>query len=258
MTVFSCVSIVSRVGKNSDPATGLGGEARSFPTTQGSWIDDLGSSRSHRRALELVCQRYWKPIYWYIRFSGSRTNEESKDLTQAFLLWLLEEEPLRGYLPSKGRFRPFFKVLLRRFLGHEQEALHRLKRGGGVRMLALDDPSFAEARIPDPKPADPEKAFDRLWAMELARGAIDRVRERLRGQGKMVKFDVYSAIDLCRTGSVPSYQDVALRTGLGEHDVRNYLRDVRGLLREEIRADLAETVEFPEDLEAEWNELFGL
>jgi len=94
--------------------------------------------------------------------------------------------------------------------------------------------------------------------MELARGAIDRVATRLRQQGKEAKFDIYSAIDLCRAENVPSYQELASRAGLGEHDVRNTLRDVRAMIREEIRGDLAETVERPEDLEAEWHELFGL
>jgi RNA polymerase sigma-70 factor (ECF subfamily) len=249
---------VGRVGKNSDTSTSLGGPARSFPTTQGSWIDDLGRSDSYRRAIDLVCERYWKPIYWYVRFSGARTNEESKDLTQTFLLWLVEDEALRAYVPEKGRFRPFLKVLLKRFLGHEEEARRRLKRGGGIRILALDDPSFPEDGVPDPKSSDPEKAFDRLWALELAQGAIDRVRGRLRRQGKDAKFEVYAAIDLCRSGSAPSYQDVASRLGLGEHDVRNSLRDVRALIRDEIRGDLAETVDRPEDLEAEWHELFGL
>jgi len=249
---------MSRVGKNSDSSTNLGGEARSFPTTQGSWLGDLGSADSYRRGIDLVCRRYWKPIYWYIRFTGSRSNEEAKDLTQAFLVWLLEEEPLREYEPSKGRFRPFLKVLLKRFLGHEDEAKRRLKRGGGVRVLALDDPSFPGDGLPDPRPSDPEKAFDRLWAMELARGAIDRVRARLRQQAKETKFEIYSAIDLCRAETVPTYQELASRLGLSEHDVRNSLRDVRSMIREEIRGDLAETVERPEDLEAEWHELFGL
>ncbi|HVR83381.1 MAG TPA: hypothetical protein VMU54_03660 [Planctomycetota bacterium] len=249
---------MSRVGKNSDSSTNLGGEARSFPTTQGSWIADLGRDDSYRRAIDLVCRRYWKPIYWYVRFSGPRKNEEAKDLTQAFLVWLLEDEPLRDYAPSKGRFRPFLKILLKRFLGHEAEASRRLKRGGGIRVLALDDPAFPEGDLPDTKTEDPEKAFDRLWAMEFAREAIDRVRARLRQQGKEIKFEIYSAIDLCRTGTVPSYQALASRTGLGEHDVRNYLRDVRAMIREEIRGELAETVELPEDLEAEWHDLFGL
>src|SRR5579862_5226208 len=249
---------MSRVGKNSDSSTSLGGRSRSFPTTQGSWIDDLGREGSYRRAIDLVCRRYWKPIYWYVRFSGPWKNEEAKDLTQAFLVWLLEEEPLRGYAPSKGRFRPFLKVILRRFLGHEVEAQRRLKRGGGIRIIALNDPAFPEGGISDTKTEDPEKAFDRLWAMELAKGAIERVHARLQQQGKEIKFDVYSAIDLCRAEIVPSYQDLASRTGLGEHDVRNYLRDVRAMIREEIRGDLAETVERPEDLEAEWHDLFGI
>jgi hypothetical protein len=157
---------VSRVGKNSDPSTNLGGEARSFPTTQGSWIGDLGSADSYRRAIDLVCRRYWKPIYWFVRFTGTRTNEEAKDFTQAFLVWLLEDEPLRDYQPSKGRFRPFLKILLKRFLGHEEEAKRRLKRGGAVRVLALDDPSFPGEGIPDSRTGDPEQAFDRLWAAD--------------------------------------------------------------------------------------------
>jgi len=39
--------------------------------------------------------------------------------------------------------------------------------------------------------------------------------------------------------------------------VQHYLADVRELVRDEIRKELAETASSPEELEEEWNAFFG-
>ena len=258
--VSNCVIHMGRVEKTAASITSLGGDVRSFPSTQGSWVGELAKTgpELHRRALAELCRRYWKAIYWYIRAPGTKTNEEAKDLTQAFILWLLEQETLRTYSPLKGRFRPFLKLVLKRFLGHEEEAQRRQKRGGGRRLIPIGEQGLLEETLSDPNSRNPEKEFDRIWAKELAERAIERVRVRLDRQGRSVKFQIYSAIDLRKTAHPPTYRDLARQKGLSENDVRNYLRDVRAMIREEIRGALSETVAHPGDLEAEWNELFRL
>src|SRR5258708_32972394 len=114
--------------------TSLGGPLKGFPETRMTLVTGLHSADSKERAaaFEAICASYWKPIYSYARIAWAKGNEEAKDLTQAFLLWLLEGEALDRFESERGSFRRYLKVLLRSFVGHQAAALGRLKRGGGA------------------------------------------------------------------------------------------------------------------------------
>jgi RNA polymerase sigma factor (sigma-70 family) len=212
--------------------TSIGGSGRAFPETGGD-----------RPSLETLCARYWKPVYAYLRGAYAKSNEEAKDLTQAFFLRLLEDGRLDRFDPSRGRFRTWLKVLLRSFLGHEREALGALKRGGGVALIPMDE-------IPAELPAaDPEQAFDRLWRVELAERTLAPLRDRAD-----VRARIYEAYALVPKEERPTYAELAARFGIGADDVRNHLFAAREELRGRLREELAAT---GADAEAEWNELFG-
>ena len=154
------------------PDTSLGGQPKGFPdTTWGmiSRVRDPGAS-SHRAGVETLCRRYWKPVYRYLRIAWAKSNDDAKDLTQAFLLWLVEGEALAKYAPDRGSFRAYIKVLLRNFAEHQDRALSRLKRGGHVRIVDLDG---GEAPLKDvlagTDSADPGQSFDHAWRSEVIR-----------------------------------------------------------------------------------------
>lgn len=228
--------------------TSLGGGDRRFPETTWGMVARLrdASPEGYRSGLETFCRRYWKPAYRYIRAAWSKSNEEAKDLAQAFFLWLLDAETLRQYAPEKGGFRPFLKLLLRRFVGHQEVALARLKRGGGTRILPIEESDVAA----EPGETDPERIFDRAWIREVVNQAIDRVR----AQSEALVFRVYEEYDL--SPSPPTYSELALQLGIPEKDVRKHLFDVRERVRTEIRAELTRLTADPKELEEEWNGLF--
>ncbi len=215
-------------------------------------ISRLGASDRDRRreAFASLCGRYWDPVYRYVRIAWSKSGEEAKDLTQAFFLWVLEDDRLSRCEREGGTFRSYLKVVLRRFVGHREAALHRLKRGGGARIVPLDAVS-TEALV---QPADPEAAFDRAWLEQIVRESVERVRVRLCAQGKERMFRAYERYDLDRA---KSYEDVAAELGLKPSDVRNHLFAVRRAVRKEMRLQLAQTTLDEKSFEAEWNELFG-
>lgn len=236
--------------------TTLGGKLRGFPDTSWGVISRLQDSRTqgYLDGLESLCRRYWKPVYVTIRLSRARSNDDAKDLTQSFFLWLLEEKPLQGYERERGTFRGFLKVLLTRFLGGQERAATRLKRGGGRKVLPLDE--LVEKAWPAaPDSADPQKEFDRQWAMTVVDLALDRVRQRLRAMGRDKAIQVYESIDLCPPADRPTYARVAERLGVTDAVVRHDLSDVRAELRKEIMAELTLSCEGPE-IEGEWNALF--
>src|SRR5436853_7711854 len=114
--------------------TTLGGAGTRLPETVLDLVSRAAdqSPQTRRQALEELCARYWKPVYYFIRTRWAKSNEDAKDLTQAFFLFLLEGNALREYAPARASFRTFLKLLLKRFLQDEEKASQRKKRGGGI------------------------------------------------------------------------------------------------------------------------------
>jgi RNA polymerase sigma-70 factor (ECF subfamily) len=231
--------------------TTLGGSDKSFPETTLGFAGGVRDGRS----LETLCARYWKPVYSYIRIAWAKSNEDAKDLTQAFFVWLVEEDALRRYDPVRGGFRPYLKVLLRRFVGHAERDLHRLKRGGGAKVFSLDGdaPSLPELA----GEADPEKVFERVWLEELVQASIGRVRERSLRDGREARFRVYEAFALAAGPDRPSYADLAATFGMSVGEVEKSLYLVREELRQEMRAALVQSAGSDRELEDDWKRILG-
>jgi RNA polymerase sigma factor (sigma-70 family) len=219
--------------KAGDTTLGGGGE-KSFPETTLGFAGNADAGT--------LCRRYWKPVYSWLRIARARTNDDAKDLTQEFFLWMVEGNLLAQYRRERGGFRAWLKTLLRRFAAHEERDGRRLKRGGGARVLPLD------GEAPEVGPgADPEKAFERAWFEELVGQAVARVRSR-----EPARFRVYESYAL--TGEPPSYAELAASLGITVGDVEKSLYLVREEIRQEIRSALAGA---DGELEDEWKQLLG-
>jgi RNA polymerase sigma factor (sigma-70 family) len=242
--------------------TSMGGARRELPETIWETIRRVGAASTgvRREGLAELFLLYWKPIYYYIRASWHKSNEDAKDLTQAFFLWLLENtENLQQYDPEQGGFRTYLKTVLKHFVYNQEKALRCLKRRGAAARLNLDeDQTLDQLAVAEPAESDPEKAFDRAWVNSLIARAFRRVRDRLAAAGEETRFRVFEEYELSGSGEPPTYLAVAQKLGLKESDVRNYLFAVRGEIRAEIRADLARMTSDPRELAEEWNAFFEI
>lgn len=200
--------------------------------------------------MEKLGRRYWKPVYVYLRAAAGRDNEEAKDLTQAFFLWLFEGDVLAKYDAARGRFRSFLKGLLRNFVGNHGQAVARLKRGGGVRILPLEPDDEAAPAAGE----DPGRLFDRAWMNSVVAEAVGRVRGLFEQTGRGAMFRVFELHDL--VASAPTYAELATRLGIKESDVRNHLFAVREAVRAEVRAELLESCDDPAAADDEWKAFF--
>ena len=92
-----------------------------FATTRWTLVLDAADTRSPhaREALADLCERYWYPLYVYVRRRGYAP-EEAQDLTQGFFAEFLEKDFLADVDPSKGRFRSFLLASLRNFLSRAE------------------------------------------------------------------------------------------------------------------------------------------
>jgi hypothetical protein len=74
------------------------------PTTEWKLFVDLGSdSPEGRAAIQVICRRYWYPVYCFVRRRFG--DADADDYTQSFFAHLLETKALAKLEPGKGRFR---------------------------------------------------------------------------------------------------------------------------------------------------------
>src|SRR5947207_14714976 len=104
-------------------------------------------TQTGREALSDFCEAYWPPLYAFLRLRG-HASPEAQDLVQGFFAHLLEQNTLSRADQEKGRLRTFLLGSLQNFLCNEYDRSHRLKRGGGHRIVSIDEHlSEAEASM---------------------------------------------------------------------------------------------------------------
>ncbi|MCA8925004.1 MAG: sigma-70 family RNA polymerase sigma factor [Planctomycetes bacterium] len=240
------------------PYTSLGGDQRAFPPTTWGLLAGMQPGAQRQQEFEVLCRRYWKPIYSFVRSAWRKSDADAKDLTQAYFMWLMESDVLARYQVEVSSFRAYLKGVLRNFLRGQDRHAGRVKRGGAAAHLPLQSELADLSEVlPDPGAVSPEEAFDRAWFRELIARGTERARQEALAAGHEVRFKLFEAYDLAPAGTKPTYEDVGAPYGLGRTAVRNHLFAMREQVRNAIRAELRETVATNEQLEAEWNELFG-
>jgi RNA polymerase sigma-70 factor (ECF subfamily) len=93
-----------------------------FPTTRWSLV--IAAADPHRKearsALVSLCENYWYPLYAYLRRRGYLA-DQAQDLTQEFVMRVLEGRYLDRADPEKGRFRSFLLSSLKFFVADTED-----------------------------------------------------------------------------------------------------------------------------------------
>ena len=228
-----------------------------FVTTHWSVVLSAGGvdSVESRRALETLCLAYWYPLYAYARRRGYAPHD-AQDLTQGFFARLLEHHWLASADPGRGRFRSFLLTAMNHYLATEWQKARAQKRGGGRAVLSLEL-AAAEQRY-DLEPADgatPDKAFDKHWAITLLDHVVGQVEKEYHRQGKAT---VFAALKETLAGARESqpYAALAFRLGMTEGAVKVAVYRLRKRYRQLLRAEIANTVASPGEVDDEMKYLF--
>lgn len=215
-----------------------------------------GDSTQARSALEKLCRTYWQPIYAYVRRQG-HSPHDAQDLTQEFFARLLENKSLADADRAKGRFRSFLLASLKHFLANEWDKARAQKRGGGQVLIPIDAQSAETSCGVDP--ADQmtaERIFDRRWALAVLDGALQRLREEHAQEGKENLFEQLK-VTLTEASRSVRYADIATQLEMSEGAVKVAVHRLRQRYRELLRAEIADTVATPAEVEAEIRALFS-
>ena len=193
-------------------------------------------------------QRYWKPIYCYLRSMGFR-NEQAKDLTQGFFTEKVLGQDLAGKADRvKGRFRSFLLRAVRNYAISVQRA--------GRMLASLDDTQdVGDAH------GDPEREFNLAWADGLLQEVLEELELECRERNKLTHWQVFHdwLLEPQIEQKKEAMDEICIRYGVPDaptayHMIENIKRRFRSILRDRL-STLAGS---QEDIELEIRDFIGI
>jgi RNA polymerase sigma-70 factor (ECF subfamily) len=214
------------------------------------------SSSGSPEALAELCESYWYPLYAYVRRRVADPHD-ALDLVQEFFSRLLDKNIIAVADPSRGRFRAFLLTSLRHFLADQWDKSRAKKRGGDRAVLSFEV-SEGETRYML-EPADeltPERLYDRQWTITLLDRVMGQLRDELVRAGKQAHFAELSVFLSGRQADV-SYATAARALGISEGAAMVAAHRMRRRYHDLLRAEIAETVASPDEIDDEIRRLFA-
>src|SRR5947209_175990 len=233
-------------GQTMHPLPGRSG----FPTTRWTLVVAAANAdrTEARSALVSLCEKYWYPLYAYLRRRGYPA-DQAQDLTQEFFVRVLEGRYLDRADPDTGRFRSFLMSSLKFFVADEEDRNRAHKRGGGA-LVPLEFSSGEERYQREPAHDEtPERIFERRWALSV----LDRVVETLRSQfvqhGRPEHFERLKVFLLGQSDA--PYAALAREMHTSEGALKVAIHRLRKRYRELFRQVIADTVADPAEVASE-------
>jgi len=224
--------------------------ASEFPTTRWSLVAAAGDPqrKEARSALVSLCENYWYPLYAYLRRRGFAA-DQAQDLIQDFFVRVLEGHYIDRADREKGRFRSFLLASLKFFVADEQDRRRTRKRGGGA-IVPLEFSSGEERYQREPGHDEtPERIYERRWALSMLDRVVERLRNEFVHQGRPEHFDRLKIFLLGQTNA--PYAELARKMNTSEGALKVAIHRLRKRYRELFRAEIADTVADPSEVESE-------
>jgi DNA-directed RNA polymerase specialized sigma24 family protein len=221
-----------------------------FPTTRWTLVVAAGDPRrtEARSALVSLCEKYWYPLYAYLRRRGYPA-DRAQDLTQDFFIRILEGRYLDRADQEKGRFRSFILTSLKFFVADEEDRSRAQKRGGGT-ILPLEFRSGEDRYQREPVHDEtPERIFERRWALSVLDGVVERLRSEFVQHGRAEHFDRLKVFLLGQPDA--PYAALASEMKTSEGALKVAIHRLRKRYRELFRQEIADTVADPAEVESE-------
>lgn len=227
-----------------------------LPTTRWSVIRAArGSAREREEALEAFAGDYWPAIYAFLRRRG-QAPADAEDLTQAFLISLLERDALAKVTESGDRFRSWLLAALKNFLRTDWRDRNRLKRAGRFEHLSIDR-DLGEEWLETASGEDdsPEVVFERRWAWGILERALEQLSALYRRNGREDVVQVLAPLVMGGEAGT-DYEEAARLLGTSKGNARVLAFRLRKHLKELVRHEVAQTVESEEEIDQELEHFF--
>lgn len=225
-----------------------------FHTTRWTRVRQAkADSEDGRRALAELCDAYYEPVVAFLRCE-LRDADCGRELSHAFFAQMLAGGTIHTADQERGRFRSYLLGAVKHFLSCHRAAARRLKRGGGVEQIRIDDE--AVGTVPDARQMTPDAAFDRQWALTVLTRALDALRQISIAEGKATFFEQMKPWLM---GEVAHGDQVAQAAscGMSVAALKMALHRLKKRFRQCVKAEVAGTLEDPAMVEAEMQSLFA-
>jgi len=208
-------------------------------------------------ALERLCRTYWYPLYAYVRRQG-HGHHDAQDSIQEFFARFLEKNYLGAVGREKGKFRSFLLAALNHFLGDERDRENAAKRGGGKIPISLDEENAESLYLLDQgSAAPPELVFEQRWAITVLEQGFSRLRDEFVVAGKADYFEQLKSF-LTEGANAGDYARAGARLQMTGGAVAVAVHRLRQRYGELVRAEVANTVASPDEIEDEMRHLFAV
>jgi DNA-directed RNA polymerase specialized sigma24 family protein len=234
---------MSRVPDSNPPADQSHSGGKWFEATEWTVILKARSvdGPAAAAALERFARSYWKPLFCFIRRQGYNKHD-AEDLTQGFYQHFLGKHLLERVTEPSGKFRTFLLTCLNHFLSDEKQRRNAIKREGGHQLIALD--ALEEDERNGLEPADhltADQVYDRQWAAEIIKRAVERLREYYAEQGKRDLFEQLKNLQPGERGTLSCAQ-IGATLGMTEQAVKNARHAFKKRYSTYLREEVSRTV----------------
>lgn len=210
-------------------------------------------SEDGRRALADLCDAYYEPVVAYLR-SVFREADAAREMSHAFFAEMLGGGTIHTAERERGRFRSYLLGSVKHFVSHQREAAQRMKRGGGMEALSLDDKEAAE--VADARQLPPDVEFDQQWAMTVIARGMEALRAECMAEGRGAFFDSVSGI-LNGHASHGDQTALAAACGMSFDAFRMAVSRLKKRLRQCVKFEVTGTLEDPAAVQDEMETLFA-
>lgn len=245
-----------------EPVTQADGGANSaflFPATSWTLLGAArGDDEAARKAMEELTQRYYGPVYAFLR-AVVRDADAAEELAQGFFeTKVIAGRLLQQAVPSKGRFRLYLKKALRNYVKDMRRQEGRKKRRPAEPEVRPDaDPKGWERLVAEEVPAA-DAAFHAAWVRALLDVVVERVRTICAERGQAAHFELFEGRYLNDSMEDPGWRALGARFGLEEKIARGHAETVKGHVRLVLRQMLRNDVESEQDVDDEIAALLAL
>lgn len=234
------------------PLEGSSGE--DFRTTRWTQVNRAkADSPEGRRALSELCSAYYEPVAAFLRCE-LRDAEAARELAHDFFAQMLAGGAIARAEQERGRFRSYLLGAVKHFLSHHREKRQRVKRGGGMENISLNETEAFS--VPDARVLSPDAAFDQQWALTVVAHALEALRSECVAEGRTEFFQL---VKPWLTGEAAHGDQAALaaRCGMNANALKVAVHRLKRRFRQLLKAEVAGTLDDPALVEAEMRALFA-
>jgi RNA polymerase sigma factor (sigma-70 family) len=233
----------------------------SFQTTHWTLVfraRETQADRAAQKALADFCKAYWPPLYAFVRHRG-HASPEAQDLVQGFFAHLLEQNTLSRADREKGKLRTFLLGSFQNYLFNEYDRARALKRGGGHKIVSIDDHLLeAEASMMDTKHLSDSAAYDLVWASNVVKRAWQQLESAFEAEGKNESLEVLMPFVAGGGRTPPKQEEAAAKLDVPIATLRTWISRLRQRYREALRTEVASTVSDPAEVDQELHYLYNI